>query len=46
MLEMGNPVSIEITKGYKEDNFHDFVKELFKGCGIGGHKQTFIFLDT
>jgi len=46
MLEMGNPVSIEITKGYKDENFHEFIKELFTNSGVKGKKQTFIFLDT
>ena len=46
MLEYGSTLSIEITKGYKSDNFHDFIKDLFKITGIGGKKKTFLFVDS
>lgn len=38
--------SIEIVKGFNNDNFRDFIKSLKLLTGIEGKECTFLFTDT
>lgn len=39
-------VSIEITRGYGIDNFHESIKELFMTAGASNQPVVFLFTDT
>lgn len=38
--------SIEITKNYREKEFHEDIKNLLKKSGLEGEPQAFLFSDT
>lgn len=38
--------SIEITKNYREKEWHENIKELLKKCGVEDEKVQFLFSDT
>jgi dynein heavy chain len=37
---------IEITKNYKDKEFHEDIKMLLQKCGVDGHEMQFLFSDT
>ncbi len=39
-------VSIEISKNYREKEFHEDIKKMLMKSGVEGEKQVFLFSDT
>lgn len=38
--------SIEISKNYREKEFHEDIKKMLMKSGVEGEKQVFLFSDT